>query len=154
MVLAEVSGSSKLPLTSRLIAGGGGGGGGTGRSSRVAVRVMPSNIAVMTTGVVAATGFVTTEKVTPVAPGGAVTVPGAITTPGWLLASVTARPPAPAGHAKVTWPSTDWPPITTIGASFRPATPPGRTVTAARLPLLCSRAVIAPTVGVVTGASA
>src|SRR5712691_7012777 len=117
MVLAEVSGSSKLPLTSMLIACGGGVGGGTGRSSRVAARVTPANIAVMTTGVVAATGLVASEKVTPVAPGAAATVPGAITNPGWLLASVTGRPPAPAGHAKVTWPSTGWPPITAIGAS-------------------------------------
>src|SRR5712692_8832127 len=58
MVLAEVSGSSKLPFTSRLIAGGGGGGGGTGRSSSVAVRVMPANIAVIVTEVIDVTFWV------------------------------------------------------------------------------------------------
>src|SRR5690348_15706832 len=116
MRLVEVSGASKPPFTSRLIGGGGGGGGGTGRSSSVAVRVIPANIAVITIGVMAATGFVAREKLTPVAPCAAVTVPGTTASAGWLLPRLTVRPPAPAGHAKETWPSTGCPPITVAGA--------------------------------------
>src|SRR6266852_1540707 len=102
MVLAEVSGSSKLPFTSRLMAGGGGGGGGTGRSSSVAVRVVPAKIAVMVTEMVEVTGWVASEKVTPVAPAAAVTVAGTAASAGWLLVSATVSPPGPAGQGKVT----------------------------------------------------
>src|SRR5947209_1383240 len=120
MVLVEVSGSSKLPFTRRLTAGGGGGGGGSGRSSREAVRVVPEKTAVIVTGVMAATGFVATGKsvgmkLTWVAPSGTLTLDGTVTA-GLVLVSVTTVPPAGAGSVRVTTPLiVSQPPMTEEG---------------------------------------
>src|SRR5437016_163578 len=66
---------------------------------------------------------------------------------------MTASPSGPAGQTKSTSPLTCRPPVTVTGVSLRSATPPGRTVTGARLPLPDKRAVMVPVWVVVTGES-
>src|SRR2546430_2612594 len=145
MVLPDVSGSSKLPFASRLTGGGGGGGGGTGRSSRAAVRVNPSNAAVRVTEVTACTGRVGREKLTWAAPGGTVTAAGAGRRSGRLLVSATVVPCGPAGQTRSTSPLTQPPPIRAAGVSVRSAVPPGRTVIGTRFTLPGTPAERVPT---------
>src|SRR5438309_7142260 len=83
-----------------------------GATTRVAAWLAPPREAVRITGITEATGRVVIEKEAMAAPAGMVTWGGARTTSGFVLFSITVRPPAGAGRFDRTVPVIDWPPAT------------------------------------------
>jgi hypothetical protein len=86
----------------------------TGFTVSVVVLLTPSDDAVITAGVLAATTVVLIAKVTVVAPAASVTDAGT-TAAIELLVSVTTKPPAGAGEPSVTVPVAAVPPLTLTG---------------------------------------
>jgi hypothetical protein len=91
---------------------GGGGGGADGDTVTVAVLVAPLRVAVMVTVVDALTALVETVNEAAWFPPGTVTLAGTLATPGLLLDSDTATPPAGAAAARTAAPCVLEPPTT------------------------------------------
>jgi hypothetical protein len=80
----------------------------------VVVRVTPALVAVIVTGVEAATDAVATVKAAVAVPAATATLPGVVAAE-WLLVSVTAVPPVGAAELSVTVPCAELPPTTLVG---------------------------------------
>jgi hypothetical protein len=115
---ASCDGAGRFPGVAVGVAVGVGVGVGVGVAPLVTVIaavVVVSRNAVIVAEVVVLTANVVTEKVADVCPAGTVTTPGAVATPGLLVASVTVMPPEGEGALKDTVPVALVPPVTLVG---------------------------------------
>lgn len=90
-----------------------------GTTVSVAVLVTPPALAVMVTGVDAATVAVVIVNVALLAPCATVALPGTVAAAVLLLASATAKPPVGAAAVSATVPCDAFPPVTLVGLTDR-----------------------------------